>query len=193
MSPRVRPQPDIRIWHPDRVRRPGRERTRRDARPTGARKRRFPISGCLVTTTYAHARPSAVGGVGSVSSQKAVALTDHRDIAALDLHQFPCADYVLVRWGEHMLELVDESLSLLVGFPWWDRQDVERAIQSPAGAPLGDVDEPFHDEEQGWRILIWRDAGMVGIMQGDEDAFAVWFRVPLEQYLAAWTALAATD
>ena len=135
----------------------------------------------------------AYGELGSVPDQKPIALTDHRDIAALDLHQFPCADHVSVRWADDVLELVDESLSLRVGFPWWDGQDVERAIRSPAGAPLGDVNEPFHDEEQGWRIVIWWDAGMVGIMEGDEDAFAVWFRVPLDRYLAAWAALAATD
>ncbi|GAA4588687.1 hypothetical protein BJY16_008646 [Actinoplanes octamycinicus] len=125
--------------------------------------------------------------------QEPIFLEDYRDISRLDLDRFPCAAQFSVRWADDRLELVDERLSLCVGFPWWSRHDVEQVIQSPAGAPVGDVDEPFDDEEQGWRILIWRHAGTVGIMVGADNTFSTWFRVPLDRYLAEWAALATTS
>ncbi|GAB2569527.1 hypothetical protein Aab01nite_07380 [Paractinoplanes abujensis] len=127
-----------------------------------------------------------------MQDQKPIVLEDYRDISKLDLNSFPCAGQFSVRWADDMVELTDERLSLRVRFPWWSRQDVEQAIQSPSGPPVGEVDEPFDDEEQGWRILVWQHAGMVGIMVGADNTFTTWFRVPLERYLAGWMALAVS-
>jgi len=77
-----------------------------------------------------------------------------------------------------------------LGLPWWDRSDSERWARSEQGAPFGDSDSPFEDEEQGWRLVIWKSGEMVYVLAGDEDVFRVWFSVSAERYLSAWAALA---
>ncbi|KAA2258833.1 hypothetical protein F0L68_23735 [Solihabitans fulvus] len=55
--------------------------------------------------------------------------------------------------------------------------------------PLRSLDEPFFDGDQGWAIVIWKIAEHVFVMQGDEDAFDTWIKIPVDRYLLAWEAV----
>lgn len=121
--------------------------------------------------------------------QKPLALDDYRDIRSLGQEQFLRADDLSVRFQSDSPVLVDGSHGLLAWFPWWDRAEAERWARSEQRAPLGSLDDPFHEEEQGWRVLIWRVDEAVYVMAGDEEFFRVRFTVPVERYLSAWAAL----
>jgi hypothetical protein len=125
-----------------------------------------------------------------VLEENPIFLEDYRDLASLDPALFPLAERFAVVWIDDGLEFVDESLGIRVTFPWWERADVERWIRTVVGAPLGSVDEPFDDVDQGWHILIWRMTDEVFVLEGAEDTFPVRLRVPADLYLAEWAALA---
>jgi hypothetical protein len=125
-----------------------------------------------------------------MSEQEPLVLDDYRDIRALDLDQFPRAESFAIRFEDGTPVMVADSLGLRLALAWWDQSDAERWARSEQGAPLGDSDSPFEEEEQGWRLVIWKSGEMVYVLAGDEDVFRVWFSVSAERYLSAWAALA---
>jgi len=57
--------------------------------------------------------------------------------------------------------------------------------------PLGDLQKPFFDSDQGWEITIASNDDYVYILEGDADApadkgYFAWFKVSRETYLAEW-------
>jgi hypothetical protein len=79
----------------------------------------------------------------------------------------------------------------LAGFPAWDHADRDLRHFTPADIPLGTEDEPFEDADEAWRIMILAVETDVVILEGDapRGAFTRRYRVPREQYLAAWEEL----
>ena len=55
-------------------------------------------------------------------------------------------------FGYH-LDYRSEKHGLLSNFPWWD--NIEREIHSEKDIPIGTLEEPFDDLEQGWQIYIF--------------------------------------
>ncbi|WP_405018572.1 hypothetical protein OHV05_17795 [Kitasatospora sp. NBC_00070] len=120
--------------------------------------------------------------------QVPVELDDYRDIEGFDLEGFPEAGNFEVELFDDpevdglSLRFVDRLLNVTVAFPWWDRMEA----WSEADVPTGTISEPFADLEQGWRILIWEHQGFVFVMEGDDDVFHTWIRIPVAVWSAAW-------
>ena len=120
--------------------------------------------------------------------QEPLVLHDYRDIHTLNLDQFPRAESLSIQLEDETPILVADSLRLRIALPWWDRSELERWAHGGRGAPFGDPDDPFEEEEQGWRLVIWKSGEMIYVLAGDEAVFRVWFSVTFEQYLSAWAA-----
>jgi hypothetical protein len=89
------------------------------------------------------------------------------------------------------LDLASRSLGPLAGFPWWDDVDADLATWTLKNVPLGTLESPFDDCEQGWQILIWESDGWVYVAEGDEpccETYSQTFRVGRAPYLKAWEA-----
>ena len=92
------------------------------------------------------------------------------------------------QFGVH-LTFSSTSEGDLAGFPWWDHADADVRGMLDDDVPVGTVDKPFWDLEQGWRILIWERNEHVFIMQGSDEGshcYHSWFLVPRETYFQAW-------
>jgi hypothetical protein len=123
-----------------------------------------------------------------------VVLDEVEDIAAIVAGTFPVIGDFEVRlrdaerFGMH-LDFASTSRGRLAGFPWWDHADADLREMSGDGVPIGTIDRPFSDVEQGWQILIWEHDGHVLVMEGDDESvlrYQAWFTVPKELYLSAW-------
>lgn len=63
---------------------------------------------------------------------------------------------------------------------------------TPSDVPLGTIDEPYDNRDDGWRIVIFERAGHVYILEDDSPngmRFPRRFRVPRDRYIAAWAAV----
>ncbi|HTI14315.1 MAG TPA: hypothetical protein VL461_07055 [Dictyobacter sp.] len=76
-------------------------------------------------------------------------------------------------------------------FPWWDH--VEKDLRCEGfSIPLGTLNQPYSDLEQGWIISIATDDYFVYVVEGDFDRTIndhfhhTWFKVPKERYLSQW-------
>ena len=90
--------------------------------------------------------------------------------------------------GRH-IQYVSAGKGRLAGFPAWDHADRDLRHFVASDVPLGAIDEPYADEDEGWRIVIFEHGGYVYVLEGRSpltEDFAVAFKVPREQYLAAW-------
>jgi hypothetical protein len=93
--------------------------------------------------------------------------------------------------GKH-IEFVSATRGRLAGFPAWDHADRDLRHFVPSDVPLGTIDEPYEDADDGWRLFIFEHHGHVYVLEGDSpnaEEFDQWFRVPRDRYLAAWAAL----
>jgi hypothetical protein len=80
----------------------------------------------------------------------------------------------------------------LASFPAWEHADRDLRHFTPADVPLGSIDEPFEDADEGWRIVIFEHRSFIYVLEADDPKatdFARWFRVPRDRYLQAWAAL----
>jgi hypothetical protein len=114
------------------------------------------------------------------------------DIASLDLSQFPTvSDFRLdLRdgpLGPHLF-FTSDDLGTLAGFPWWDGVVTGLERMTVADIPLGTIQEPYCDLDQGWTILIFETSGYVYVRQGGEDRYTYrsWFRVTRTRYVREW-------
>jgi hypothetical protein len=119
------------------------------------------------------------------------------DLAALDISHFPSIDnfeVVLTHWdtpiGPH-IRFWSEKLGQLASFPWWDNANLALYTCTTGDIPIGTIEKPYHDSEQGWQTLIFQVGEYVYIMQGGEPSeepvvWTSWFRVPLDQYISEW-------
>jgi hypothetical protein len=142
-------------------------------------------NGYSIFTSYANPCPEVI----LMPEQEPLVLDDYRDIHTLNLDQFPHAESLSIQFEDETPILMADGLGLRLALPWWDRSDLERRARGGRGAPFGDPDDPFEEEEQGWRLVIWRSGEMIYVLAGDEAVFRVWFSVTFEQYLSAWAAL----
>ncbi|MEA2328785.1 MAG: hypothetical protein QOE68_3744 [Thermoanaerobaculia bacterium] len=116
---------------------------------------------------------------------------DLNDLDALP----PISDFYLTlrehpEGGLH-IEMMSRTRGHLAGFPAWDHADRDLRHFTPDDIPLGTEEEPFEDADESWRIVILPLANDVFILEGDAPraALARRYRVPREQYLAAWDEL----
>ncbi|HSP35685.1 MAG TPA: hypothetical protein VLU46_15340 [Thermoanaerobaculia bacterium] len=83
----------------------------------------------------------------------------------------------------------------LAAFPAWEHADRDLRHFTAVDVPLGSMDAPFEEADEGWLISIFEHRGFVYVLEGDDiDADEVdrYFRVPRERYLQAWAALIDT-
>jgi len=130
------------------------------------------------------------------------------DMGNLPLHMFPLiADFeVLLEkmevlpaggtgdrrcpFGYHIY-FFSSPRGYIASFPWWDHaeQDLRREGFS---VPLGTLDQPYSDLEQGWIIAIASSDHFVYVVEGDFDrvivdhSYHTWFKVPEDRYLEQW-------
>jgi hypothetical protein len=89
------------------------------------------------------------------------------------------------------IEMLSRTRGHLAGFPAWDHADRDLRHFTPADIPLGTEEEPFEDADEGWRIVILAQGNAVFILEADAPSGALTrrYRVPREQYVAAWDEL----
>ncbi|HSP14531.1 MAG TPA: hypothetical protein VLV78_07260 [Thermoanaerobaculia bacterium] len=90
------------------------------------------------------------------------------------------------------IEFVSANRGRLASFPAWERADRDLRHFTAADVPLGSMDDPFEDADEGWRIAIFEHRSFVYVLEaGDPNAddFPRCFRVPRDRYLQAWAAL----
>lgn len=77
----------------------------------------------------------------------------------------------------------------LAWFPEWEDADRDLRHFAVDDIPSGTFDEPFEDEGESWRIVIYEEEGFVYVFEGDSPTatdFPRRFRVPRDRYLEAW-------
>ena len=116
---------------------------------------------------------------------------------SLPLDGFPVIDdfYVtLAEEGEGGLhvEFRSQKHGRLAGFPAWDHADRDLRHFTPSDVPLGTIVTPYDDRDEGWRILIFGEAGWIHVLEGDSpnaEEFPRFFRVKAGRYVQAWAAV----
>jgi hypothetical protein len=117
--------------------------------------------------------------------------------ALSDLDTFPVVEDFRVQLvpsdegGKH-IEFASAAHGRLAGFPEWDHADRDLRHFVASDVPLGTIDEPYDDRDDGWRIDLFEYDGWIYVAEGDDaDATepARRFRVRRERYLQAWAAL----
>jgi hypothetical protein len=114
----------------------------------------------------------------------------------LDLDDVPrISDFYLTlreepEGGLH-IAMMSRTRGHLAGFPAWDHADRDLRHFTLDDIPLGTEEEPFEDADEAWRIAILAAGKDVFILEGDvpRGPFTRRYRVPREQYLAAWEEL----
>jgi hypothetical protein len=89
------------------------------------------------------------------------------------------------------IELLSRTRGRIASFPGWDHADRDLRHFTPDDIPLGTDEEPFEDADEAWRIVIFERGKDVFILEGDSPRGSLTrrYRIPREQYLAAWDAL----
>jgi hypothetical protein len=123
-----------------------------------------------------------------------VSLSDHSDVQTLDAALFQTVDGFTVatrdagELGQH-LHFYDGQGNTIAGFPWLDHADafLSELFRNISTAT---VKNPFHDLEEGWEILIWRNSAHFFVCEGRGEPygeFGTLFRVHADAFIAAWT------
>lgn len=99
---------------------------------------------------------------------------------ALD-HFTAVTDFAVRVTDTHLIEYVSGSHGRIAWFPAWEHADRDLRHFVPSDVPLGTFNEPFVDEDEGWRITIFEHAGWVYIEENGTH-----HRVPVQQYIEAW-------
>jgi hypothetical protein len=101
-------------------------------------------------------------------------------------------DFAVRLTDDHRLEMISRSAGRVAWFPAWEHADRDLRHFIAADVPLGAIDEPYEDADEGWRIRIFEHAGWVYIFEADApDAkeFARSFRVRTDVYVKAWAVI----
>ena len=116
-------------------------------------------------------------------------------LRAADLAAFPLIpDFTIElrdseEFGQHV-QFVSPTRGELAGFPYWDNVERDMRHFVAEDVPLGSIDEPVDDADADWQIVIFQHSGFVYVLEGSAPhatEFDVWFRVPLDRYVAEWT------
>jgi len=128
-------------------------------------------------------------------------IEDFRDLCSIDSAQFKKSHDFAVEivprttGAGTVLRFVDTKLGIVIDFPWWDSPERDIGEWESGHVPLGTCDEPYFEEDQCWRILIWRQGDLVHIASGNEDENALYdmlLSLPVEKYTKAWAKLVAS-
>ena len=115
-----------------------------------------------------------------------------------NLDAFPIVDDFVVRLTEEEegglhIEFASAAEGRLAGFPAWDHADRDLRHFVASDVPLGSVDTPYEDRDEGWRIMLFEHAGWVYVADqtGSADVRGTVnrFRVRSPRYMQAWAAL----
>jgi hypothetical protein len=89
------------------------------------------------------------------------------------------------------IAMMSRTRGHLAGFPAWDHADRDLRHFTHDDIPLGDDEEPFEDADEAWRIVILAQGKDVFLLEGDAPRGELprRYRIPRDQYLAAWDAL----
>ncbi|MEU3641807.1 hypothetical protein AB0E59_00405 [Lentzea sp. NPDC034063] len=113
-------------------------------------------------------------------------------VARSDLELFTRVDGFKIelfqRSSSTALRFTDDQGEEIAGFPWWDDVDQDLRRWTAENIPLGNTLQPYTDLDQGWGILIWRQADRVYIAEGNgEKLFHSLRWVMADEYTNAWT------
>ena len=117
------------------------------------------------------------------------------DLRDLALDGFPVIDdfaVVVTEDESRTIEFRSAEHGRLAGFPAWEYADRDLRHFTPSDVPLGTIEEPFEDRDEGWRILLFGGGGWIYVLEGDSPTatdFPRWFRVATGRYVQAWAAL----
>lgn len=90
-----------------------------------------------------------------------------------------------------IVHFISASQGELAWFPAWEHADRDLRHFVASDVPLGTVDDPFEEEDEGWRIVIFEENGYVFILEDDRpqgERFPRRYRVPKNVYFFAWAA-----
>jgi len=115
----------------------------------------------------------------------------------IDLEQVDTVDDFAIELREmedcgKIVHFISASMGELVWFPAWEHADRDLRHFVASDVPMGKMDEPFDDNDEGWRIVIFEEGGFVYIFEDDRPAgtrFPRRFRVPKNLYFFAWAAV----
>lgn len=82
--------------------------------------------------------------------------------------------------GQHIFFARPDGMPL-AHFPAWDHADRDLRHFVAADVPIGSIDAPYEDADEGWRITIFEHEGFVYVQENETR-----FRVPRDSYLQAW-------
>ncbi|TFG32145.1 hypothetical protein EU528_04375 [Candidatus Thorarchaeota archaeon] len=119
---------------------------------------------------------------------------EHIPFHELDLDSFPLiADFRVLVGGRSVdfayVEYSSYILGLLTTFVNWNDADERLQVMKIEDIPLGTMEKPWNDIEQGFELDIWEKDGFVYVILGDEpctNKFEVWYRVRKGDYVQAW-------
>lgn len=83
----------------------------------------------------------------------------------------------------------------LAWFPAWEHAERDLPHMNAIDVPLGSIDDPYDDRDEGWRIVIFEHEGFVYVFEDDRPngtLFPRRFRVPRDAYIVAWAGLMDT-
>lgn len=112
-----------------------------------------------------------------------------------ELDSFPCVGDFAVTLsdsGDRHIEFTSAKRGRLASFPAWEHADRDLRHFTAADVPLGSMNDPFEDADEGWRIAIFEHQKFVYVLEADDpnaEDFPHYFRVPRDRYLAAWAAV----
>lgn len=88
-----------------------------------------------------------------------------------------------------IVHFVSPVIGELAWFPGWEHADRDLRHFTASEVPIGSIDEPFDDADDGWRIVIFEHGGYVYIFEDDRPKgtrFPRRFRVARDRYFLAW-------
>jgi hypothetical protein len=115
----------------------------------------------------------------------------------IDLADIPLVEDFLVELrgmedAGKIVHFISGSGGELAWFPAWEHADRDLRHFVAGDVPLGTIDIPYDDRDEGWRIVIFEHGGFVYIFEDDRPGgtrFPRRYRVPRDRYVMAWAAL----
>lgn len=80
----------------------------------------------------------------------------------------------------------------LAWFPAWEHAERDLPHMNAVDVPLGTLEDPYDDRDEGWRIVIFEHEGFVYVFEDDRPdgtRFPRRYRMPRDQYLMGWALL----
>jgi hypothetical protein len=91
-----------------------------------------------------------------------------------------------------IVHFVSESHGELAWFPAWENADRDLRHFTVSDVPIGSLDEPYDERDEGWRIVIFEAGGFIYIFEDDRPSGARFprrYRVARDRYFLAWAAV----